>query len=777
LAVVLGLALVLSIGRAGTTRHSSYFPETGKPAIHQRALDLSSSAVVLVVALQPGYEDLPLLACLRMAVGARVAVAYMTNGETTPSDDGGMAAELVAGERKEEAFSTASFLDVTTHFLNLPDPGIVGLREALTDIWGVDTLLARLRKTIRYFRPNVVLIEGDLRGDTVRSIRQQVVAEFVLKAIEAERETGSKPKEVTSARPWPDTRVFLESEGGKQKSKENMYDRLHPVWKKSYRAIASEAAKEYRSLKLQLDFWMQRGDRRYISEETHEIENLQRMLSGLPHVSPEVLTLGVAIQKVTTRNNGAVRAPILREVMRVIDTLDIYLARNRTSLTDSDLRLLAGWKNGLESLRCSLLDVRVSYAATDSLVSDRQLLYLKFDGLSSHFSQRGSKIYFPGAMDHKWGVNESVEYQFPFQAPQQFEILTPEHMDYTYPAGQFGIRQSAIRNRFSFLLVHNDSVRQRNFLYRGEVLLRAGPKRTFEVLTPVVRVVDGQPIIFRMTNISRDPFQGTLTIEDTLVKAVSKTVHLKGKDAVVVDSLKLIFSRPLAGGDYHMEISLAGETQGSFVARSFEARIDSQARIALVTGLDESPVAQGLDRLGLRWWRMHAASIEPSTLKQATVILIDRDALAGLRGLPKSIHAIMAWVRSGGHVVVLPQNDVAEGGAWFFPGTLFRRSVQLPPNTAVHTDSADRLLSSPNVVSKDDWDGWLVARSECSVDVAAGREAHVIVSAAGRNLPLVVTLPEGKGQVTLVALDIVPQLINIHPGVHRLFANLLTGQL
>jgi hypothetical protein len=42
-----------------------------------------------------------------------------------------------------------------------------------------------------------------------------------------------------------------------------------------------------------------------------------------------------------------------------------------------------------------------------------------------------------------------------------------------------------------------------------------------------------------------------------------------------------------------------------------------------------------------------------------------------------------------------------------------------------------------------------------------------------RDIPLVVTLPEGKGRITLIALDLISQLVNVHPGGHRIFANLL----
>ena len=64
----------------------TYFPETGKYALHQRTIDLANDFKVLSLALEPGFEDLETLAYLRLAKGATVMSAYFTNGEAGESD-------------------------------------------------------------------------------------------------------------------------------------------------------------------------------------------------------------------------------------------------------------------------------------------------------------------------------------------------------------------------------------------------------------------------------------------------------------------------------------------------------------------------------------------------------------------------------------------------------------------------------------------------------------------------------------------------------------------
>lgn len=767
------LTLVLSLlllGR-GVSDESKYFPETGKAAIHQRALDLRSGAVVLQLALQPGYEDMSLLAHVRLGIGARSVVAYATNGDATPADNRGTAPVFVAAERKEEAYKAATLLGATAHFLNLPDPGIVGSREILRQIWDVDTARARLERTIRYFRPDVVVVTGDFRGDTIQSLRQNTLTELLLEAVRsASRDTVVS--DTVRAPGWSVARVYVESGRGGG-NRERTYDQLHMFWKKPYRAIAREAAEEYHSLRLQLGSWMAQGDRRYKLIFHRGTLTPRSMLEGLPVLGPRLRRLGSMVRKVASRETGGLRSPTLSEVSRTVDTLDVVLARNRSSFLPEDMRLLAGWKNGLEELRCSLLDVRLDYACSDSLTTESQLLFLKFRGMTSRTIGGRNWVLFPSAIHHVWGINESREYQFTFMPPQEFRIITPKKMEMTIPGSQFGMTQTSMRTRFSFLVMHQDSLRERNFFYRGEVPLRVGPRRTQEVITPVVRAIDGEGVLYRLLNLSRDAYAGTMSIVDSFANRVSKKVSLPEKDYLLLDTLLLSLRKPLPPGDYPMTLDLSGGDKQVFIARSFEAAVDSQARIGLLSSIENSPIAQATERLRLTLKKIDGSLDVGTDLSMFNVIVIDRDALAGSRDFSNVAAVIRDWVRRGGHLVVLPQISSAGGGASFISGVSFRTFPQLPPEAAVEVDTTWSLSGKLNQLRDADWDEWVVARSLCSVNVLSGQRAQVLVRARHDNIPLVVEIQEGAGRITLVALDLVSQLLNVHPGAHRLLANLL----
>lgn len=752
-----------------------YFPERGQGAVHQRTLELGSGAVVLLVALQPGYEDLALLAHLRMELGARAVVAYVTNGEATPADTGFTAPVYAAAQRKEEAYAATRILGTTAHFLNLPDPGIVHTREGLLQIWNPDTAHARLDQTLRQFRPDVVVVCGDFRSDTVASVRQQLLTDLLVTAVRtAGRDTVRS--DTVKVAGWKVPRIYGESTRD-ARNREALYDRLHPFWKKTYRSIAAEAAREYRTLRLQIGSWIRQGDRRYTPFYPEGVAAPKGMLDGLPVVGPNLRSLAKEIRTAAGRKVRGTSTPRLPEIAKIIDSLDLILGRHRRSMPASDLKLLAGWKNGLEELRCSLLNVKVEISASESLVAPDQVFFLKINSVSSRGSGKRNWILFPGAIDHTWGINTSLEHQFSLAPPQEFQILTPHQMEMTVPVSQFGMTQSTMRTRFSFIVMHQDSLRERSFFYRGEVLLRVGPRRTFELLTPVVRGLDGEEVSYRLVNISRDPYQGRMTIVDSLSESVGNEIFLPEKDFVLVDTLRLSLRKTLPAGEYTMNLELSGGNADQFLVRSFEARVDSQVRLGLLTCIHDSPVAQALRRLRLPWRSVDTSFAAAGDLSAFNVILVDRDAFEGIQGFRQRAGVLQDWVREGGRLVVLPQAAAVDGGASVLSVGAFGRSVQLSPVAPVVFDTTVALSRTPNLLSRADWENWVVARSLYSLRIDSGVDARTHVTSADGRIPLVVMIPLEKGRITLVALDLNSQFQNVHPGAHRLLANLLTVQM
>jgi len=747
------------------------FPEVGREAIHQRALDLNSNAVVLMVALQPGYEDLNLLARLRLGIGAKTIVLHWTNGEATPNDADGASPGLLAADRREEAFRAAALLGAQVHYLNLPDPGVVNRSGELASFWNPDSTVSKLVPLIRSYKPDVIVIGGDFRGGSLRSTRQQALVEQVLSAV---KRAASAKEDSLRAGPWRVQRL-LEQVENRAAAKEPQYDNIHPLWKVSYRAMGLKAADEYRTLRCQLPVWLKRGDRRYSQIVPAAKSAPREITTGVPVISPRLKSLAAAVRRAAGKEVKGVRSASLDPVVRAIDSLNVFLARYRPTLATDELRVVSSWKNGLEDLRCSILDVSIAYQSSDSLVTQSQLFYLRFTGFSSRTSKTHTKIYFPGVMEKKWAINESSTYQYDLATPQEYRVITPTPMDFNFPVSQFGVTRPFARTRFSFLVHHQDSLIGRDFIYRGEVLLQSGPRRTFELLTPAVRALDGEPVVYRLVNITRDAFEGVMELVDPSLNQTSKRVFLSQKDEVLVDTLFLSFKEPPAPGTSTVTLSLSG-MGGSIpvVIRNFEALVDSGARIALYSDVGDSPLTQAIRRLRLPCVRTNA--LQSALLGSANVLVVDRDVLAGTEVRPAPIDSIHAWVSAGGHLLVFPQGSSASNGTSLVPWAKFQSGPLSAPGDSLVFSAESDLLTHPNRLAPADWSNWVVSRSMWSLSMPAGEPDEVVIRTAEGRHPLLVSRKEGKGRITLVSLDLSSQLENLHPGVHRLLGNLLRAE-
>ncbi len=743
----------------------------GREAIHQRALDLKSNVVVLMVALQPGYEDLNLLARLRLGLGAKTIVLYWTNGEATPNDAEGASPGLLAADRREEAFRAGMLLGAQVHYLNLPDPGVINRSGELASYWDPDSTVPKLVPLIRSYKPDVIVIGGDFRGGSLRSTRQQALVEQVLSAT---RRAAAAKEDSLRAGPWRVQRV-MEHVENRATAKEPQYDNIHPLWKVSYRAIALEAASNYKTLRYQLPAWSTLGDRRYSQIFPAAKPAPRQMTTGVPVISPRLKSLAAAVRRAAGKEVKGVRSASLDPVVRAIDSLNVFLARYRPTLASDELRVVSSWKNGLEDLRCSILDVSIAYQSSDSLVTQSQLFYLRFTGFSSRTSKTHTKIYFPGVMEKKWAINESSTYQYDFAAPQEYRVITPTSLDFNFPVSQFGVTRPFARTRFSFLVHHQDSLIGRDFVYRGEVLLQSGPRRTFELLTPAVRALEGEPVVYRLVNITRDAFEGSMELADTSLNQISKRVFLSQKDEALVDTLFLSFKEPPAPGTSTVTLSLSG-MGGSIpvVIRNFEAAVDSGARIALYSDVGDSPLTQAIRRLRLP--SVRANILQPDIPGSVNVLIVDRDVLAGKELRPAQIDSAHAWVRAGGHLLVFPQGSSASQGNSLVPWAKFQSGpLGAPGDSLVFSPESD-LLNHPNRLAPADWSNWVVSRSMWSLDVPTGPSDEVVIRTAQGRQPLLISRREGKGRITLVSLDLSSQLENLHPGAHRLLGNLLRAE-
>ena len=747
-----------------TNEHNPYYPEIGRGAIYQRCTDLAGGQVVLVVALEPGCEDLATIAYLRMSQGAHVVTAFMTNGDGTPSDLSGEAPFLLAARRKSEAYRANTLLGAEVYYLNLPDPGIVIDREALEIAWKPDSAISRIVRLIHTQRPDVIVISQDFREKSAGAMRRQVCTDLFIKAIDLmKREKGPTA--------WKVHRVLAETASGGEKTSRVPVTDLHPIWKKSYQSIGWEAARCYESLTAV----MMKGrdsSRHAFAQAWPAGASPDNPFSGNVEIgSRRFLLLRQALQKVVGGKSAFAQS--LDHVSSMIDSVDFILSHQVAGLTNQEKRWLIHWKNGLEALRCSILGVQIDYSSSDSLLTEHQIFHLRFKDFRTRTGKGKAEIFFPGASQHDWVVNESVNDHFDFEAPKDFLMLSPGNLEYNMPVSLYGLQATSLRGHLIFYVNRRGSTRSHNFSYKGDVPFRSGPRRTFELLTPMVRATNNEPVVVSLLNFSRDPFRGEITLADSSVGPSKKSVFLPSKDFLLNDTLRLKISAPLAAGAHMGFLELSGKGGiRPFIARAFDCKADLPDRIALLTGIKESPFAAALHRIGSQPELLNVSSLAQELDSFSGVLLLDRDAVAMRPDLQAELPRLHSWVEKGGQLVVMPQQTV-DRPLGLVEGLEFIPYPGLPPTAELAIDTSCAIVRNPNTLKHEDWNGWVVARAWGSIRVAGGIPAEIAVRDQSTGNPLVARVHVGKGWVTLVALDLSSQLMNIHPGVHRLLANLL----
>ena len=767
---------------------AQYFPETGRAAIYQQSLEARSRLHVLSIALKPGYEDLATIAYFRLGRGARVVSAYVTNGEAGESDVRGEYPHQLAAVRRGEAAQAAAVLGAEDYFLTMPDIAAAADTAAVRAKWQADSLQARLMNLISVYRPDVILVSRDW-GLGGGSPCLQVLREELLKAVRRIRPSSS-PRGSVSLGPyarWSVDRILIDA-GGSTGAKAQI-DQVHPHWKKSYRNVGEEAARAYASLAVQRPQWYARAGfpdsslpqiaYEQIYPRGSRLKSVDQGLPGripdrLAGIDREIMSLtGATLRGQTSiQASGGKREGVLLKLAAVVDSLDWLLSRP-SGLTVQERKITVYWKLALEDLRVALLGVSVRYTLAPTILTERQLTLLKIDTVTGIRGGGTSYLYFP-AIDQGWIINESLQRKLPLELHNEYRILSPAHLDYDLPYAINGLSRTSVGRLFVFFVTYEANNREESFMYRVAVPLSFSPRFTVEVLTPIVRVTPNELLRVRLTNHSRDGVRDWVHVDDSLAVAPKRQFRLNVKDEPELDTLVLNWRRTLSEGTYIVPVMISTQEVSRFAARQFEAKVDTTKKIGLITGIESSPTADALRRLGVKYTLIKVDTNAPTDLTRFQVILIDRRAFTLDSRLPARKDGFKRFIEAGGHLIVLAQ-DAEVWNAWnLVDGLNLGPAAAYDEGTSVETDSTHKLVSFPNVLVPDDWLEWLFRRAFNVIAGPALEHASVPVRTAADHKPLIGIWKRGAGTLTYVDLALHPQFLNIHPGAYRLLANLLS---
>jgi hypothetical protein len=504
----------------------------------------------------------------------------------------------------------------------------------------------------------------------------------------------------------------------------------------------------------------------------------KRIDDGLPlRVSGGLKNLNDRIGNITRdilnskRLNSARKRSHLEEITAIADSVDYLIGLRYSAFRGPDQKMLLLWKEGLQDLKNELLGVSVSYFLADSILTSMQVTTLTIDSVQGA-SARGQRWFFFPPAREGWIINESMKNRFPLSGRTLFRIVSPGSLIFNIPAQQEGLETNSLYTPIDCFIVQSDSDRTNSFGFRLRLPFRFAPKFTVEVLTPIVRAVDGEKVVVRTTNHSNDGVSDRIGVSDSIVTSSVAPFRLSKKESSQTDTLTLQWKGPPSQGDHLLHVEITDIDVANFAARAFEANIgEEDLAIGLIAADGQSAVHESLRRLGVTSERRRVEAVTVEWLSSRDVIILDHRIYSRDSSIVRLKEPLLERAKTGGHVIVLSQDAPAWNANPLIKGLLLRQRRELEPDLEIHARDGERLISFPNELSSDDWNGWMFSRAANEVTVP--RSAETLLSIGEVRIPGVVRAKVGRGKITFVNLNLPTQWLNIHPGSFRLLANLL----
>ncbi len=750
----------------------SLIPDTGRVAVQIRAHELTNPLRVLMVSLRPGDEDLQALAHFRFGRGAQVLSAFVTNGESGEHDAVGMLPRQLAAVRRNATTTALGQLEVDVRFLNFPDPGSVRDDAGVGGLLPADSLRESLRGIVSTIKPHIVLLSRDWEGGAESPLWRHVLT--VLREVVKPGHLRKSPLPVVVEKerdPWHVSRFWVDD--GKPKGVLLQQTKIAPEPARYIRSITPELESAYswqyiqrraRASSQKYSVVLSPGEKRARSLDEQVDLQVPRDLKGLSGV---IQSYGRDIQ-----TKRLPRAELLRRTVKVMDSVDQALG---TTIERSGIRMrmLLDWKGTLENLRNALLGITVDYSLSENVLTERQLTHIRIHSVTGLPEGGTTDVYFPSA-ERGWILNEGIRNRLPLTVPGEYRVISPEKVLYDLPWAEHNLEHPVTTRPVMLFLLHTGRIREENFVYRISLPIRYAPRLAAEVLTPLVRCIEGEFLVTRLTNNSRDGLRDTILVDDIIVQSPAKVVRLNEKGLSQTDTLHLHWRDSLSAGMYLAPLTLGGIEVARFAARKFDLDVDTTMRVGLFTSIEASPTADALRRMGLSSVRTFRTAAGLSAARDdLDVLLIDRRVTTLSPDAPRIRPIVDQIAERGGHIIILAQDASAWNSTPLWDMVHLEHNPTLSPDVPAIMDTTHELMSTPNILEKSAFEDWVFASGYNTVKISGGSKVDTPVWYDSKH-PLLVTALDGNGRKTYADLAFGPQWMSIHPGAFRILANLLS---
>ncbi|HJP59338.1 MAG TPA: PIG-L family deacetylase [Gemmatimonadaceae bacterium] len=202
--------------------------------------------------------------------------------------------------------------------------------------------------------------------------------------------------------------------------------------------------------------------------------------------------------------------------------------------------------------------------------------------------------------------------------------------------------------------------------------------------------------------------------------------------------------------------------------------------VAYIQGVGDN-VAPVLQQLGVPLTLLDPDDIPQTDLSRFTTIVVGPRAYQANQTLIDNNEYLLSYVRNGGRMVVqYGQAEMQRPGIMPYPITLTQPAARVTDENAVVTvtDPQSPLLTAPNRITQDDFNGWVQERSTYMPSTFdAHYRSMLSMNDPGEqpNRAGILAAPYGRGTYIYVTLALFRQLPAGVAGGARIFANLLGG--
>lgn len=801
--------------------------ERGILALDQTLRELSNPFSVMFIAVSPADVDEGTLAYLRRNRGARVVIVFATRGEGGDSLFVADTDKALGVTRTREALLLTRALGADAFFLNLPDFGFSKSASEALRLWDRDAALAKLVRAIRLGRPDVILTNASTAS---ADGQQQALARLVTDAFDAAASVKRAPE--VGAEVWQTRRLFRRSDELDATVTMNLTE-LDAQRGRSYAQLGLIAHRQLISYGGHKDRLTPDRLTSYyklaLSAPDDSFKSSNDVLAGL--ALPDKVRVGVAPPRVGDLSllEG------IGQRDRLITSLNDRLLEKRVEGDEAaqrerygaDFHRVIRYTQTLERALALALGLSLDLTISDPVIVQGQSLAaratlnngsgqalpvvfhsperLAFGSTAANITTTEPTQITPGGTIVREMTYETKD--APLTLPRDSRLFNEEF----YPIGST-LPGAQPREPFGHSLLVTAEVAVGQVTIPVAALMRFNVAPPVEVTTAPFALIRNWEtprdieLVVRLRNRTPGALNGALWVvplavsDDTYEPA---HIAFAREDDEATINLKLhlpILKPPLATDillEFRREKPASPEPLGTakIAVKPVDFVVADGLRVGLLSGPDDS-LAAALDQLGVAHEEIaferinrtaHGNAIDKNVasgcdeLKRFDTVIVDRFAYAARPEVAGLNACLLRYAQAGGSLVILEQraDDFNLLRASFAPFALTLSEDRLTNESATVKvlDTTHPLMSAPNAITANDFEGWMNERA-AFVPRAWADQYTALLETNDPNEPAnrgaLLVAQAGDGTFVFTSLSLNRQWRNGVPGAYRLLANLLS---